>query len=73
MPRYEFQCPDCSHIFELRMAMSEYSSGTRPECPECGSEKAQRCFSSIGVLVGSRGGSGGSSSGGGGCGHSGFT
>jgi putative FmdB family regulatory protein len=73
MPRYEFQCAECSNIFETRMSMSDYSSGSRPKCPACGAEEVVRCFSSIGIMIGSRGGVGSSSSGGGGCGHSGFT
>ncbi len=55
------------------MSMSEYSEAKKPDCPECGSENAERSFSSVGVLVGSRGSSGGSTMGGGACGHTGFS
>lgn len=55
------------------MSMSEYSQGDKPPCPECGSDKAERSFSSVGVLTGSRGGSSSPPSGGGGCGHTGFS
>ena len=53
--------------------MSEYSEGNKPACPECGSEKTERSFTSVGVLVGSRGGSSAPAARGGGCGHSGFS
>jgi hypothetical protein len=57
--------------------MSEYSSEATPECPSCGSANSARSFSSVGVLTGSRGGSGAGSGSlptmGGGCGHGGFT
>ncbi|MFH1764109.1 MAG: hypothetical protein ABIF09_07960 [Gemmatimonadota bacterium] len=60
------------------MSMSEYSEAKKPDCPKCGSKNAERSFTSVGVMVGSRSGSGGSSGGfssggGGGCGHSGFS
>jgi putative FmdB family regulatory protein len=72
MPTYDFVCQDCGHPFEKRMSMSAYSEGAKPACPECGSENAERSFTSVSVLTGSRsGGSNASSSSG--CGHSGFT
>ncbi len=55
------------------MSMSEYSSDATPECPSCGSANSARSFSSVGVLTGSRGGSGNLPTLGGGCGHGGFT
>jgi putative FmdB family regulatory protein len=73
MPRYDYRCPDCEKVFEVRMSMSEYAEGNTPECPECGSDKAERSFSSFGVLVGSRTGGSTPPAGGGGCGHSGFS
>ncbi|MBT8397039.1 MAG: zinc ribbon domain-containing protein [Gemmatimonadetes bacterium] len=73
MPRYDYRCPDCDHAFLVSMSMSEYSEGNTPACPECGSENAERSFTSVGVLVGSRTTSSAPPAGGGGCGHSGFS
>ena len=73
MPRYDYRCDDCGHAFEVRLSMSEYSEGNKPDCPSCGSEKAERTFSSVGVLTGSRAGGSGPMPTGGGCGHSGFS
>lgn len=74
MPRYDYRCQDCGQTFEIRLSMSEYSESNKPDCPECGSRNAERSFSAVGVLVGSRGGSGGSTGGGGGtCAHTGFS
>ncbi len=73
MPRYDYVCQGCGSAFEVRMSMSEYSEGRKPECPQCGSKEAERSFKSVGVLTGSRSGSSGSSSGAASCGHGGFT
>ena len=73
MPRYDYRCDDCGHAFEVRMSMSEYSEGNKPECPSCHSANTERTFSSVGVLTGSRAASGGSAAGAPGCGHGGFT
>ena len=73
MPRYDYRCQDCTFSFEVRMSMSEYSEGTKPKCPQCGSQGVERSFTSVSVLTGSRAGGGSSGAGGGGCGHSGFT
>jgi putative FmdB family regulatory protein len=75
MPRYDYKCQYCNFPFEVRMSMSEYSEGNKPDCPQCGSKDVERSFTSVGVLTGSRSGSSGPSFGGGGCGPagSGFT
>ena len=73
MPRYDYKCQDCSVPFEIRMSMSEYGEGIKAECPECGSADVERSFSSVGVLIGSRSGSGGASPSASNCGHGGFT
>ncbi len=67
MPAYDYVCEECGAQFEVRMSMSEYSSGTKPPCEQCGSKKVERAFTAVNVLTGGRGGySGGSSCGGGG-------
>ena len=73
MPRYDYKCQNCNLPFEVRMSMSEYSEGNKPECPQCGSTEVERSFTSVSVLTGSRAGSGGSASSAANCGHSGFT
>lgn len=73
MPRYEYTCQYCNLPFEVRMSMSEYSEGNKPDCPQCGSSDVERAFTSVSVLTGSRAGSGGSPSGAASCGHGGFT
>jgi putative FmdB family regulatory protein len=73
MPRYDYRCEDCGHAFDVRMSMSEYSESNKPDCPNCGSENAERTFGSIGVLTGSSAASSGPSPRPAGCGHGGFT
>jgi putative FmdB family regulatory protein len=73
MPRYDYRCQSCEAPFEIRMSMSEYGEGNKPDCPECGSNDVERRFTSVGVLTGSRASSGGSPSSVAGCGHGGFT
>ena len=72
MPAYDYVCEDCGAHFEVRMSMSAYSSGTKPPCEQCGSEKVTRAFTTVNVLTGSRGGGGGYS-GGSSCGSGGFS
>jgi putative FmdB family regulatory protein len=71
MPRYDYTCQQCNFPFEVRMTMSEYSEGKKPECPQCGSGDVERAFTSVSVLTGSRAGGGGSPAPA--CGHGGFT
>jgi putative FmdB family regulatory protein len=73
MPRYDYRCQYCNFPFEVRMSMSEYSEGSKPACPQCGSRDVERAFTSVSVLTGSRAGSGGGSSSASNCGHRGFT
>ncbi len=51
------------------MSMAAYSEGAKPECPECGSTKTTRAFTTVNVLTGGRGSSGGGVS----CGSGGFS
>jgi len=69
MPAYDYVCEQCGRQFEIRMSMTAYSEGAKPECPECGSVKTERAFTTVNVLTGGRGGS----NAGGGCGHGGFS
>lgn len=43
MPIYEYQCESCQTQFELLVRNSEQ----RPECPDCGSGKVERLFSTF--------------------------
>lgn len=73
MPKYDYKCQYCNFPFEVRMSMSEYSEGNKPECPQCGSGDVERSFTSVSVLTGSRAGSGGAGGPAPTCGHGGFT
>lgn len=73
MPKYDYRCQYCNFPFEIRMSMSEYSKGNKPDCPQCGSQDVERSFTSVSVLTGSRAGSGRGSSSGSSCGPGGFT
>lgn len=43
MPIYEYICDECGHPFEALVA----SSQTKSSCPECGSKKLSRQFSTF--------------------------
>lgn len=62
MPTYDYVCQDCGKPFEIRASISGYSKGVTPRCPDCGSPKAIRTFTSINVLT-SRGDTGGPAAG----------
>lgn len=67
MPTYDYVCQDCGQRFDVRMSISAYSEGAKPNCAACGSTNVARGYSTVTVLTGSRG-SGGSA-----CGTGGFT
>ena len=69
MPRYDYVCQDCGRQFDVRASMSAYSEGLSPDCPDCGSQNAERRFSTVNVLSGSNG----TPQAAGGCGSSGFS
>ena len=46
MPIYEYECPRCTHRFELRRTFSEDGSAS---CPQCGCD-AQRIFSPVPII-----------------------
>jgi putative FmdB family regulatory protein len=72
MPSYDFVCQECRTAFEVRLSMSSYSAGEGRTCPECGSSRVDRAFTTVNVIAGSRSRSGGLT-GGGSCGSGGFT
>ncbi|MGE9296647.1 MAG: FmdB family zinc ribbon protein [Puniceicoccales bacterium] len=43
MPIYEYHCPDCNHDAELLVR----SSDEKPVCPDCGSAKLEKQFSTF--------------------------
>jgi putative FmdB family regulatory protein len=63
MPIYEYVCEDCGKPFEIRASISDYSKGLDTPCPHCGSRKAIRVFSSVGMFTSGRGRGGGPPSG----------
>jgi len=72
MPRYDFNCADCSTRYEVRLSMSAYSDGEGRECPECGSGETERAFTAVNVIAGGGGYSAAAASANA-CGPSGFT
>ncbi|MGC8580355.1 MAG: FmdB family zinc ribbon protein [bacterium] len=35
---YEFQCRQCSTIFEIKATLAEKEKGLKPRCPRCNSD-----------------------------------
>jgi putative FmdB family regulatory protein len=74
VPIYEYACSSCGHRYERYEAGRHAGREKREGCPKCGSEKAEKVFSTF--ASGSCGGTGsvvGGGSSGGGCGHGGFS
>ena len=46
MPRYDYECLSCSHVFELKQSFSDEPVAT---CPECGS-RSRRKFHAVPVI-----------------------
>ena len=46
MPRYDYQCTECNHLFELRQG---FDAETVTECPKCG-KIAERKISLVPVI-----------------------
>lgn len=42
MPTYEYQCPDCEHLFEL---FQNFSEKPAKKCPVCGKRRVARIVS----------------------------
>lgn len=70
MPIYEYQCPKCSHRFEMIHGVSEKDK--QKPCPKCGDPKPQRVMSTF-ACGGAKGTEVGSASGGCGTGGGRFT
>ena len=61
MPTYDYTCQDCGVRFEVRMSISAYSEGVKPQCEKCGSEHVVRAFTAVNVVTPGRSTSCGSS------------
>ena len=46
MPRYDYQCSSCSHVFELRQSFNEEPFGV---CPQCAGT-ARRKFHAVPII-----------------------
>lgn len=57
MPIYNFQCEQCSEIFEVRATFKEKETGLEPECPICHSKETRQMITAGLVLRGSSGAS----------------
>lgn len=44
MARYDYECRDCGHSFEVRERISEHEGTKAHECPECGSRETRQLF-----------------------------
>lgn len=56
MPSYDYLCQACMKMFEVRIPVSAYSAKFKPKCPECGSRKVARAFTTFNVLTPRSGG-----------------
>lgn len=57
MPLYNFQCEQCSEVFEVRATFKEKEAGLEPECPYCHSRETHQLITAGLVLRGSNGAS----------------
>ena len=46
MPRYDYECPECGHIFELKQSFDDEPIA---ECPRCQSP-SRRIFSPVPII-----------------------
>lgn len=46
MPRYDYECPDCEHVFEVKQS---YDDAPVADCPKCRTA-AQRVFSPVPII-----------------------
>lgn len=53
MPIFEFRCEDCGHRFDAFFRRAEEADEERKKCPKCGSFKARKLFSVLGLGGGS--------------------
>ena len=47
MPRYEYQCKACGHVFEREHAIGQKK---QYRCPDCSSKRTQKIISQVGVV-----------------------
>jgi putative FmdB family regulatory protein len=51
MPLYEYQCEECNTVFERLVFRSQ--SAVQMTCPQCGSPRTAKVFSTFSTTVGS--------------------
>ena len=55
MPTYDFQCRGCGLIFETKLSMADYASGSKPACPDCKNQNSERAYTApINVITAHR-------------------
>ncbi len=42
MPRYEYVCLECDHMFEKILTLAEHEEGAKIICPKCGSNHVEQ-------------------------------
>lgn len=47
MPRYDYRCKHCEHVFEVRHGMNESPS----PCPNCGENDLQRLITTVPAIA----------------------
>ncbi|MBU2524451.1 zinc ribbon domain-containing protein [Patescibacteria group bacterium] len=47
MPKYDFNCPKCKHVFEKTVKMGQQTS----KCPKCDFKSAKKSFSALGGII----------------------
>jgi putative FmdB family regulatory protein len=57
MPLYNFQCKQCSEVFEVCATFKEKEAGLEPECPKCQSKETRQIITAGIVLRGNGGAS----------------
>ena len=53
MPLYEYECRECHNRFEILVGRTVVDQS--PVCPQCGSDKCERLFSTFAATVGKSG------------------
>lgn len=52
MPRYDFECKKCNHVYDDIVAFDETNKYSSVKCPECGSKKKSKLISSCNYAFG---------------------
>lgn len=42
MPRYDYECKECGHEFEVILTLRQHEEAHKPACPKCKSHKVQQ-------------------------------